>query len=641
MEVVSFKVSQYRSISSEISADDFNGLTIVGKNNSGKTNLLKAMRVFFEGKRNPDLYDYQRDKPHNTKRGQTSFAVKFLFSEEELNDVSEDLQAEDEDDEDDVISKNDSTDDLDDLSSVISEEESLDETLSDSHLGSSKPGLMKGKKKLSLRDRYLQLFSMIDDSRLREPQNEVTVHLTISNQNNYFYTVFKGYRRKTDVTSSMYTSRERSFVEKILSGFECVYIPSSKSVDEIYQNLLLPYVRSEVASAMETSVEIIHNKLAEVSNKITNEMALCGVTDCSLIIKAPPLLDDLFGRFEVSMMDTIENVLSSKGMGLQCLSLFSSFKSISEKKNSEGKKTIWMVEEPESFLHPSLSRACNMIFQSLRKTSYVLVTTHSLSFVSDDTAKIMELYKDTEGYTKDRKHDKRFNAVASIRDNLGVRFADFFNIARHAIFVEGITDKQYIQNILKLTSMDDDYKNKWPTLRDAQIDEFGGVSQLGGFLRGCYEFIKKDSSVIAVFDGDEAGVRERSALQSFFMNKKNISFEGNKDYVSVRSGYPIEGLFPDVFIKKAMEEHPSWFIGGVSIDADGVVEPFRMQDTKKSNLQTFFLELCRNHPISTWISRWEKVFDSIERALVGKDNSIANTQFNENGDASENTDSAG
>ncbi len=47
MEIVSFKVSQYRSISGEISSDNFNGLTIVGQNNSGKTNLLKAMRVFF------------------------------------------------------------------------------------------------------------------------------------------------------------------------------------------------------------------------------------------------------------------------------------------------------------------------------------------------------------------------------------------------------------------------------------------------------------------------------------------------------------------------------------------------------------------------------------------------------------------
>ncbi|MGZ7158834.1 AAA family ATPase [Escherichia coli] len=93
MEIVSFKVSQYRSISGEISSDNFNGLTIVGQNNSGKTNLLKAMRVFFEGKFNPELYDYEKDKPHGVKQGQTSFAVRFTFSESELDDVSEDLRS--------------------------------------------------------------------------------------------------------------------------------------------------------------------------------------------------------------------------------------------------------------------------------------------------------------------------------------------------------------------------------------------------------------------------------------------------------------------------------------------------------------------------------------------------------------------
>ncbi|MCP6553385.1 ATP-dependent endonuclease, partial [Klebsiella pneumoniae] len=137
----------------------------------------------------------------------------------------------------------------------------------------TKPTQSRGRK-LSLRDRYLQLFNMIDDSRLNSPQNEVTVHLTISNKNNYFYTVFKGYKRKPEVTSSMYTSVERRFIEKILSSFECVYIPSSKSIDDIYHNLLVPYVRSEVASAMKTSVQVIHDKLLEVSEKITNEMTL-------------------------------------------------------------------------------------------------------------------------------------------------------------------------------------------------------------------------------------------------------------------------------------------------------------------------------------------------------------------------------
>ncbi len=65
---------------------------------------------------------------------------------------------------------------------------------------------------------------------------------------------------------------------------------------------------------------------------------------------------------------------------------------------------------------------------------------------------------------------------------MGSDFLISFNISSSAVFVEGITDKQYIESILKLTSEHDEFKNRWPFLRSAKVDEFGGVSQLGGIL---------------------------------------------------------------------------------------------------------------------------------------------------------------
>ncbi|EED9118265.1 hypothetical protein J0E47_004519, partial [Salmonella enterica subsp. enterica serovar Newport] len=91
----------------------------------------------------------------------------------------------------------------------------------------------------------------------------------------------------------------------------------------------------------------------------------------------------------------------------------------------------------------------------------------------------------------------------------------------------------------------------------------------------------------------------------------------------------IEGLFPDDFISDAMETHPSWFIGGKSVDADDVIEPFKVQDNKKTNLLNFFLEKCRVQPICGWISRWEKVFNVIDSALRDKSESITNKKRTE------------
>lgn len=611
MEIVSFKVSQYRSISGEITTEGLNGLTVVGKNNSGKTNLLQAIRVFFEGKFNNDIYDYQSDIPDGMKSGQTSFAVKFSFNDFELNDVSEHiLEQEDndyDDDDDDLIPAETEVVIDGNEFQVVNEQIGV----SEASISTRRRGL------LSLRDRYLQLYRMIEDSRLSSPQSDVTVHLTITNKNNFYYSVFKGYKRKNDVTSSQYTSKERIFIEKLLSLFNCVYIPSSKSINDIYTSLLEPYIRKEVSNAIAPSIQLIHDKLAEISSEITQELEESGVSDCQLFIKPPKEIDYLFGNFSLLMKDSVENTLSSKGTGIQCLSLFSSFKSISKKEYDNGKNTIWMIEEPESFLHPSLSIACSKILESLQKNAYVVTTTHSLAFVSNDVTKIIELYKEN-GITKDKKHTKKFDAVTSIRDNLGVKFSDFFNISGPALFVEGITDKNYISQILKITSNYDEYKERWPHLRNSQIDEFGGVSALGGFLKGCYKYLSNQTQVIAIFDGDEAGIKERKALQGYFGNM-GIRFESNRDYVSIRSGYAIEGLFPDAFIKSLMQEHSSWFVGhGLSVDAAGTVEPFILQDLKKTNAMNYLLELCKNAPINEWVGRWQTAFDAIEEALSMK-----------------------
>lgn len=616
MQIISFKVSQFRSISGEITTDGLNGITIVGKNNSGKSNLLHAMRVFFEGKYKSHLYNYDSDIPDNLKSGQTSFAVKFLFEDNELNDVSDHLiDQDDSDDEDDSLIEENTSENslsLDKPDIEIADEQELNQP-------------QRGRRTLSLRDRYLQLFDMIEDSRLSTPQNEVTVHLTITNKNNFYYSVFKGYKRKQDITSSKYTSKERIFVDKLLKSFGCIYIPSSKSIEDIYNTLLEPYIRTEVSSAIAPSIELIKAKLSEISQEITTEMVNSGIHDCQLYIKPPKEIDSLFGNFSLQMKDTVENTLSSKGTGIQCLSLFSAFKSISKKKLEKGIQTIWMIEEPESFLHPSLGVSCSKIIESLQLVAYVVTTTHALSFVSNDVTKIIELVKEN-GVTKDKKHLKKFDAVSSIRENLGVKFSDFFNLSGAAIFVEGITDKLYISQILKILSVDD-YAQNWPLLRSAQIEEFGGVSALGGFLRGCYKFLYDQAQIVTIFDGDDAGIKERKALQGFFGNQ-GIRFEANKDYVSIRSGHSIEGLFPDSFITSLMQDHPSWFVGqGLSVDAAGVVESFSLVDTKKTNAYNYLIEKCKSTPIQSWVERWEIAFNAIESALAVKEVELHRKSF--------------
>src|SRR5690606_41136956 len=125
---------------------------------------------------------------------------------------------------------------------------------------------------------------------------------------------------------------------------------------------------------------------------------------------------------------------------------------------------------------------------------------------------------------------------------------------------------------------------------------------------------------VIVFDGDEAGDKERRELQGFFTNQK-IPFEPNQNYVSVRSRFPIEGLFPDQWIIELKEQHPSWF-RSFSVDAAGELEPFQIDDHRKKNLQNSLLERAQNETNLDWARKFIQVLQRIDTALGKLDKKI-------------------
>ncbi|MGC3987776.1 MAG: hypothetical protein QM777_25340 [Pseudorhodoferax sp.] len=157
------------------------------------------------------------------------------------------------------------------------------------------------------------------------------------------------------------------------------------------------------------------------------------------------------------------------------------------------------------------------------------------------------------------------------------------------------------------------------TVRAAQFEDFGGVKHLSGFLRATYQFIKSERPCVSVFDGDDAGERERRDLQRFF-GQKNIPFEANRQFVSVRSRFSIEGLFPDEWIKEIHEQNPSWF-SAYAVDASGELEPFVIKDERKAGVGSVLLDKSSVQAILGefgWASRFVRVFEVIDAALLAQ-----------------------
>lgn len=549
MFLKAFRINHYRSINTEIRLDTLKGLSIVGPNNCGKTNILKAIKTFFSAKDDDESYSYKRDIPFGSKAGQSSFVATFGF------DGNDPLQ-----------------------------------------------------------EAFTELFGMVEIT--SQDLNEVNLYLTFSSKGNPSYGFFKGVKRKEGVKSNAYTYVERKLVEKLLNSFECVYVPSAKSVEQLYNSLVIPYLRKVASEKLSDSLDILKAGLKEISNSVDMELNTCGINGYTTEFKVPDnQLEKIISGFEFTITDTEETDIFNKGMGIQCTALFSTFSWISKKKKEEQKDLIWLIEEPESFLHPELTRSCNQILDNLKDHAYVVVTTHSLSFVHQDTRKVIGVEKN-DGKTLAVKYKTYPEATKKIRESLGVKFSDFFNLDRYNIFVEGPTDKEYFSWFLETTSNDPQLGTQWPELRKAKFEDFGGVKFLTGFLRANYQFLHNETICISVFDGDKEGSDERQNIQSYIRGKLQLSFEPNRDFISIRSGFSIEGLFCDEWIINLYSQSPSWF-ENYSIDASGTIEPFKVVDTKK---RQFLNHMCSQEKDGeyNWAKHWIPVCNALESAIIAK-----------------------
>ena len=72
MKIDNLRIRNFRTIGQEQSIDLTKGVTIVGPNSSGKTNILKAIEMIFTGYENKLEYQLKTDKTFGVQTGQSS-----------------------------------------------------------------------------------------------------------------------------------------------------------------------------------------------------------------------------------------------------------------------------------------------------------------------------------------------------------------------------------------------------------------------------------------------------------------------------------------------------------------------------------------------------------------------------------------
>lgn len=136
---------------------------------------------------------------------------------------------------------------------------------------------------------------------------------------------------------------------------------------------------------------------------------------------------------------TVENM--SKGMkSIYMLSLLEAY-------IEEGNRTpsIIMVEDPEIFLHPQLQKISGEILYRLSKLNQVIFTTYSPNFLFNfNTKQIRQVVLDQEYYAV----VKEKSSIDAILDDLGYAANDFMNVS-FVFIVEGRQDKSRLPLLLE------------------------------------------------------------------------------------------------------------------------------------------------------------------------------------------------
>lgn len=548
MRFTGIRVKNFRTVGGQDAFLDLSDtLTIIGPNNSGKTNLLQSVQMFFTGYENVHGYLVDEDSPRG--KGARTSIVGYFDGDPDGVDAA-------------------FYDDLD------------------------------------------RLYSLYN---LTRPGTSVSLYLTFSPSGTPTYVFFPNQKRPSEGAIQSNISRlQKQLVIDLLGQFECHFIPSEKSMRELVDHVLTPFIRAVVVEVLQPQLGKIQSELDAVSTNITTALETSGVYGLKASFGFQGgSIENMLSGFDFYLSDPYKTPLARKGQGTQSLAFMAALHWVTRKEEEFGKQSVWLIEEPESFLHPELSHSATQLLDLLGQSSTVVMTSHSMAFVPHDPKRVVGTQLDDDSCTSLLTFKSHEKATAALRKGLGLRFADYFSLGTSTVLTEGQSDADYLRWFIGESA---GWAGcEWPQLRAVTFSDRGGAVPLAGFVRSNYEILRKEQPTVSLFDGDDAGVKAVSDLSAYF-NGIGASFNSNREYVYVRNGFAIEGLFPDAWITEYRNESPSHFTD-FQQDAAETLMRFRLRDNAKTSFASKMKDRASSSESTDWADRWIVVCGALEKAL--------------------------
>lgn len=243
---------------------------------------------------------------------------------------------------------------------------------------------------------------------------------------------------------------KQKIIDFVCSKIDFNYIPAVRTEDDALF-VIRSLIEKELAAleddpnyiaATNTINSLQQNVLNSIASRIVNPIQefLPSVNDIQIHIEQEKRRAALRRNIEVIVNDGTPTPIQQKGDGVKSLTALAMLNS----NGPEDRVSVVAIEEPESHLHPESARQLNDTIVSLSKNHQVVLTTHSPIFVNRTSLK--------ENIIVDNGKATPVKRIKEIRDVLGTKVSDNLINAENILIVEGEDDKIALEKLLQQMS---------------------------------------------------------------------------------------------------------------------------------------------------------------------------------------------
>lgn len=390
---------------------------------------------------------------------------------------------------------------------------------------------------------------------------------------------------------------------------------------ELLHTVRQEHLSDEVAKAQTRRDEFIsklkEDLLTPLGEHIKNELKeVMPEIDSIAVHPFVPTLEDILAGAKITVRDSADTALLNKGTGVRGALLVGLLTYLA--KHSR-RSLVLAVEEPESFLHPRAQQDLRDDLMTLAKQSDVslLVTTHSPFMLNrSNSTTITALSKSPDGRTvignQIRGDQPHSSVVTSLfGETITPALLDLVQPPKEGIqailFVEGYTDKAYIDAALNVMGRLD-------LLDDLEIryDEGAHKAAVQAILvRQMLSSLQPVKPIGALFDSDEMGKSAKEFLtQKFNWNGRHVFAYRTWKPNSSNAPVEAEDMFEEKFLKRFVASQPPCVIAETMQYKSGTFHYGFTQDGKEA-----FLKYLESELTSKDVGCWIQVLEHIRKGL--------------------------